>query len=334
MLKIRKKSGWSWVTSSSIGVSVEIIAAVGAGKGSITLKSPTGIPTKFHYSYAGAGFGVGAKFSLGGSTEEFVSAGVLYMTESFRGSELEAKNIAGGCLIAELSAGVIHGGSGSGMLLGMDLKDMQNEFRSDIGQLLIAAGTGNLGLDIVEHMGWFRSSAKAVLFMGGTTQGANIGAAAMGNVGYLWQGAAKSVGDPVIDDIPSSIPNINMPIRRTTQVSSFIEISSDVLFDFDKFNIKPAGEQELMRVGYKLRLYPNKHILVQGYTDNIGNAGYNVLLSEHRAEAVKNWFVTRQYVKGNNISTKGFGLTHPVAPNSNPTGRAKNRRIEIAIMPD
>ena len=80
-----------------------------------------------------------------------------------------------------------------------------------------------------------------------------------------------------------------------------------------------------------LKAYPGVKVIVEGYTDNTGDAGANVTLSQARADAVK----ARLMVAGINaarISTKGFGSGNPVADNGTAEGRAQNRRIEMVIM--
>jgi outer membrane protein OmpA-like peptidoglycan-associated protein len=75
---------------------------------------------------------------------------------------------------------------------------------------------------------------------------------------------------------------------------------------------------------------PNLQVRVNGHTDNSGYALNNQSLSEQRAFAVYNYLL-RKGVKGN-ITYKGFGATRPLATNSTPAGRARNRRVELEII--
>jgi len=114
-----------------------------------------------------------------------------------------------------------------------------------------------------------------------------------------------------------------------------IELSSDVLFDFDKADLLPKAVPTLEKVATVLGSYPNGQCTIEGHTDSVGNQAYNQKLSERRAEAVKQWLSTHGV--NARFSTRGYGKTKPVAPNTlpngkdNPEGRAKNRRVEIVV---
>ncbi len=77
--------------------------------------------------------------------------------------------------------------------------------------------------------------------------------------------------------------------------------------------------------------YASAEVAIHGHTDNVGGAKYNMKLSLGRAAAVKAYLVSKG-IPAARITTKGFGFTKPVADNSTPEGRAKNRRIEFVRM--
>ena len=114
-----------------------------------------------------------------------------------------------------------------------------------------------------------------------------------------------------------------------------INLSSDVLFDFDKAELKPEADSELQKAADIIRQKGKGLILISGYTDSKGSDAYNKRLSLARAQAVKNWFEAQGLHQ--NYQTEGLGATNPVAPNTNddgsdnPEGRAKNRRVEIIV---
>ena len=114
-----------------------------------------------------------------------------------------------------------------------------------------------------------------------------------------------------------------------------INLSSDVLFDFDKAELKPEADAELQKAADVIRQKGKGLILIIGYTDSKGSDAYNQRLSLARAQAVKNWFEAKGL--NQNYQVKGQGATNPVAPNThpdgsdNPEGRAKNRRVEIIV---
>lgn len=114
-----------------------------------------------------------------------------------------------------------------------------------------------------------------------------------------------------------------------------INLSSDVLFDFDKAELKPEADGELQKAADIIRQKGKGLILISGYTDSKGSDAYNKRLSLARAQAVKNWFEAQGLHQ--NYQTEGLGAANPVAPNTNddgsdnPEGRAKNRRVEIIV---
>jgi outer membrane protein OmpA-like peptidoglycan-associated protein len=116
-----------------------------------------------------------------------------------------------------------------------------------------------------------------------------------------------------------------------------IEMNADVLFDFDKYDLKSEATDSLKKVGQVVQNYPNAPLVIEGHTDGMGTHAHNMKLSDDRAASVKNWLVQNAGVQGSRVTTKGWGETKPVAPNKNPdgsdnpAGRQKNRRVEIMI---
>jgi outer membrane protein OmpA-like peptidoglycan-associated protein len=124
---------------------------------------------------------------------------------------------------------------------------------------------------------------------------------------------------------------------RVTDKEVRIEMAADVLFDFDKADIKREAEPALDKVATVVKAYPGARVAIEGHTDGKGNDDYNMALSERRADAVARWLIRRGAMDGSNVSTKGWGKTRPAAPNTkpdgsdDPDGRAKNRRVEIVV---
>jgi len=117
-----------------------------------------------------------------------------------------------------------------------------------------------------------------------------------------------------------------------------ITLSGDVLFDFDKWDIKKKAEATLLKLAQGIKETNKKHVLIEGHTDSKGSDSYNLELSQKRADSVRDWFVSKGVVTGVQFQTKGYGESKPVAHNTkpdgsdNPEGRAKNRRVEIKIL--
>jgi outer membrane protein OmpA-like peptidoglycan-associated protein len=124
---------------------------------------------------------------------------------------------------------------------------------------------------------------------------------------------------------------------QTTATEIRIAMSADVLFDFNKADIKKDAEPSLTHVVTVLTSYPQAAVTIEGYTDAKGSDAYNQRLSEQRAEAVRAWLAAQRGLAGIQFTTRGFGAAHPVAPNrkpdgsDDPLGRQKNRRVEIVV---
>jgi outer membrane protein OmpA-like peptidoglycan-associated protein len=116
-----------------------------------------------------------------------------------------------------------------------------------------------------------------------------------------------------------------------------MNLSGDVLFDYDKAALKPEAEVALKKVAVVLSQFPESRVTIEGYTDSKGSQQFNKQLSVERAQAVKNWLVKNGNVSAASISTKGLSEQYPIAPNTNadgtdnPLGRALNRRVSIIV---
>ena len=106
----------------------------------------------------------------------------------------------------------------------------------------------------------------------------------------------------------------------------------DVLFDFDKYNIKPQYYQFLDKAARVFEANPSIKVQIQGNTDNIGTAKYNKKLSLERAKSVMQYLVNKG-VSASRLSARGFGFDRPIATNDTEEGRALNRRVELTPMP-
>jgi len=109
-------------------------------------------------------------------------------------------------------------------------------------------------------------------------------------------------------------------------------VLGDVLFDFDKSNIKPQYYRFLDDAAKVFEMNPSIKVEVQGNTDNIGTAKYNMGLSLRRANAVMQYLINKG-VAPNRLNARGFGFSRPVATNDTDEGRALNRRVELTPMP-
>jgi len=104
----------------------------------------------------------------------------------------------------------------------------------------------------------------------------------------------------------------------------------DVLFDFGKYELRPEAREKLAKLSGIILAHPGLDLAVEGHTDNVGSDEINQKLSEKRAETVRAYLLQQGLADGN-VTSRGFGKTTPVADNSTPEGRQKNRRVEIVV---
>lgn len=120
---------------------------------------------------------------------------------------------------------------------------------------------------------------------------------------------------------------------RPTERGLVLTLGSDVLFDFDRYDVKPGARRTLERIAEFLNEYEERQVLIEGFTDSTGSREYNMGLSERRAQAVRNALVEMD-VDAERINIRGYGPDHPVASNDSESGRQLNRRVEVIISDD
>ncbi|MED5606996.1 Outer membrane protein OmpA [Pseudomonas delhiensis] len=119
---------------------------------------------------------------------------------------------------------------------------------------------------------------------------------------------------------------------RQTQRGTLVTFG-DVLFDLDRADLKPEASHNIQQLASYLQQNPERKVLVEGYTDSSGSAGYNQSLSERRADSVR-MALLAQGVDPARVTTRGYGKDYPVASNASSSGRAQNRRVEVTISND
>jgi outer membrane protein OmpA-like peptidoglycan-associated protein len=113
---------------------------------------------------------------------------------------------------------------------------------------------------------------------------------------------------------------------------TILTLSGSVLFRSNKSTLLPAAETRLNDVSDALLSNKERGITVEGYTDSQGSDAANIALSQRRAEAVRDYLISRGY-EGDRIQAHGLGKSQPIASNDNAEGRANNRRVEIVLAP-
>ena len=161
-----------------------------------------------------------------------------------------------------------------------------------------------------------------------TTEGASIGAGAGAALGALTGFTACALmPERVAEAEPEPEPVVRpAPVVRKTTVLPGVH------FAFDRAELLPAARETLDReVVPELRADPEMTVVIEGHTDSVGTDAYNQVLSERRADAVRQYLVL-QGIEASRIATRGYGESQPIADNSTPRGRAENRRVEIKHM--
>lgn len=105
----------------------------------------------------------------------------------------------------------------------------------------------------------------------------------------------------------------------------------NVLFDFDKSEVRPESYRMLQDLGQLMRMFPSMRIKVNGHTDSKGSDEYNEDLSDRRAKSVRS--VIMSYgIDGDRIEWQGYGEKYPIDTNETDDGRQRNRRVEIDVL--
>ncbi|WP_313531584.1 OmpA family protein [Shinella sp.] len=183
---------------------------------------------------------------------------------------------------------------------------------------------------------------------GGAAIGAGVGAVAgllIGNnpvqrrnaaligagVGALAGGAIGNYMDNQESELRAQLQGTGVSVTRVGD-RIVLNMPSNVTFATDRDQVIPPFYPTLDSVAIVLRKFEKTLIDVDGHTDSVGNAGYNMDLSNRRANSVANYLASRG-VDPRRMSAMGYGLERPIASNATEMGRAQNRRVEIAISP-
>jgi outer membrane protein OmpA-like peptidoglycan-associated protein len=132
---------------------------------------------------------------------------------------------------------------------------------------------------------------------------------------------------PVLDAaIASYVPPPSPP--------EVVTLDSMSLFDSGRAQLRPGSTRAMVGALDMIRAHAGKRILVAGFTDSVGNPEFNLKLSGARAEAVRDWLAEAAGIPVTQFAIEGYGDTRPIASNETPEGRARNRRVEITLVPD
>ena len=141
--------------------------------------------------------------------------------------------------------------------------------------------------------------------------------------------AAPKPLDSDKDGVPDNLDQCpNTPLGATVDARGCWTYAAKVLFDLNSAEVKSEAYPMLNDSVLILKKNPNLKVEIDGHADSTGAPEYNMTLSEKRAQAVKDFFISRG-INAERLTTKGFGITKPAASNKTKEGRAKNRRVEL-----
>lgn len=139
-----------------------------------------------------------------------------------------------------------------------------------------------------------------------------------------------SDGDGVVDS-KDRCPGTPAGVKVDYKGCAEPVVLKGVNFENNSAVLKPAAKTVLNDVAKSLNKRPDVKVTVAGHTDNRGSAAYNKMLSQRRADSVREYLVSAG-VKASNLMAKGFGEEQPVATNDTSAGRAENRRVELRMQ--
>ena len=163
----------------------------------------------------------------------------------------------------------------------------------------------------------------------GTLVGAGIGAL----VGGLAGGGIANYMEKQEMAMRQAVAGVEGASVQRNMNTLALTFKSDVMFDTGSAVLKAGAYDEINRVAQVMNQYPETTIQIAGHTDSVGAESTNQVLSERRAEAVKN-ALSAQNVNAARMRTIGYGESQPIADNNSDAGRQMNRRVTVTITPN
>ncbi|RDY62041.1 OmpA family protein [Flagellimonas nanhaiensis] len=200
-----------------------------------------------------------------------------------------------------------------GLIVGCDAT--RNANNTQKGAVIGAAGGAVIGGVIGNNVGKGNTALGAII-------GAVVGGAAGGYIGNRMDRQAERIEE----EIPGA------EVKRVGEgINVTFNEEAGVYFDTNKSDVKGTSAATLDKLAGIFKEYPKSNILVEGHTDSAGSDEYNWKLSQQRAESVTSYLIAKGISSGR-FTTKWYGETQPRESNETSEGKAKNRRVELAIV--
>ena len=192
----------------------------------------------------------------------------------------------------------------------------RNANKKQKGAVIGATGGAVIGGILGNNIGKGNNTALGAII------GAVVGGVAGGYIGDRMDRQAERIEEEI-------------PGAEVTRVGEGINVTftedAGVYFDTNKSTVKGASATTLDKLAGIFKEYPKSNVLVEGHTDSAGPEDYNMKLSQQRAESVTNYLIT-QGISPTRFTTKWYGENQPKEDNATAEGKAKNRRVELAIV--
>src|SRR5260221_1422496 len=140
--------------------------------------------------------------------------------------------------------------------------------------------------------------------------------------------AGKSDMNRQAQEIKKKIPDFEVTLLDQ---GIKLALNTDVLFEFDKFELQGRIRKDLDDLAAIFQRYPDTHIEIRRYTDNTGSDSHNMVLSENRAKATEKYLENKGIAPGR-MTAKGYGASTPKYPNDTEANRTLNRRVWVHIF--
>ena len=198
-----------------------------------------------------------------------------------------------------------------------------NGYLADSNGNIVRSGTGECW-----HTGTWTKADAVVPGCDGVPEKA-VSAATSGSEKKSGNTANQSSAAPAAAD--KSAASGSASAAAPVAASEKVTFETDALFGFDKADLQPEGKTKLEDLASKLQGTDIEIIVVTGHTDSTGPAAYNEKLSKRRANAARNFLISKG-LPADRIFAKGKGEQQPIASNKTSAGRAKNRRVDIEVV--